>query len=55
MSKVVNVDTVGPEQRKAIAAQLDGIAGQEVMQARINHLKSKSDVKIDAKKLEQPS
>ena len=55
VSKVVDVDTVGPEQRKAIAAQLDGIAGQEILQARINHLKSKADVRIDAKKLEQPS
>jgi peptidyl-prolyl cis-trans isomerase D len=55
VSKVVDVDTVDPAQRKAIAKQLDPIAGQETLAARLGNLKQNADVKIDAKKLEKAS
>lgn len=55
VSKVVDVDSVDPAQRKEIARQLDPIAGQETLAARLGSLKQNADVKIDAKKLEKAS
>src|SRR3954451_20275451 len=55
VSKVVDVDTVDPEQRKQIAKQLEPIAGQETLAARIGSLKQNAGVKIDEKKLEKAS
>jgi peptidyl-prolyl cis-trans isomerase D len=53
VSKVVDVDAVDPEQRKQIAKQLEPIAGQENLAARMENLKQSVDVKVDAKKLEK--
>ena len=53
VSKVVDVENVDPEQRKTIAKQLEPIAGQETLAARMSHLKQNADVKVDAKKLEK--
>jgi peptidyl-prolyl cis-trans isomerase D len=53
VSKVVDVENVDPEQRKTIAKQLEPIAGQETLAARMEHLKQNADVKVDAKKLEK--
>jgi peptidyl-prolyl cis-trans isomerase D len=55
VSKVIDVDSVDPEQRKQIAKQLEPIAGQENLAARMGSLKQNADVKIDAKKLEKAS
>jgi peptidyl-prolyl cis-trans isomerase D len=55
VSRVVDVESVDPEQRKQIAKQLEPIAGQENLAARLGNLKQNADVKIDAKKLEKAS
>ena len=55
VSKVIDVETVDPEQREALAKQLEPIAGQETLAARIGSLKQNADVKIDEKKLEKAS
>jgi peptidyl-prolyl cis-trans isomerase D len=53
ISKVIDVDSIDPEQRKQIAKQLEPIAGQENLAARVENLKQNADVKVDAKKLEK--
>jgi peptidyl-prolyl cis-trans isomerase D len=55
IDKVIESDTVNPEQRKAIAKQLDPILGQETLLARLASLKQRSDVKVEEKKLEKGS
>jgi len=44
-----------PQQRKALAKQLDPLAGQESLAARMSDLKQKADIKVDEKKIEKPS
>ncbi|MEO8631088.1 MAG: peptidylprolyl isomerase, partial [Betaproteobacteria bacterium] len=55
IDKVIESDTVNPDQRKAIAKQLDPILGQETLLARLASLKQRSDVKVEEKKLERGS
>jgi peptidyl-prolyl cis-trans isomerase D len=53
ISRVKDVETVDPAQKKALARQLAQMAGQEQFQAYLASLRSRTDVKIDRKKLEQ--
>jgi peptidyl-prolyl cis-trans isomerase D len=53
IDRVIDIDSVGPEQRKALAKQLDPAAGEVTLAARISTLKRNADVKIDEKKLEK--
>jgi peptidyl-prolyl cis-trans isomerase D len=53
ISKVIDVDSIDPEQRKGLAQQLNPMAGQEAMSARVISLKQKADVKVDEKKLDK--
>jgi peptidyl-prolyl cis-trans isomerase D len=53
VSKVIDVDSIDPVQRKGLAQQLNPMAGQEAMAARLSSLKQKADVKIDDKKLDK--
>jgi peptidyl-prolyl cis-trans isomerase D len=53
VSKVIDSDSVDAEQRKSLAKQLNPMAGQETLAARMSSLKQKADVKVDPKKLEK--
>jgi len=53
ISKVIDVETVDPAQRKSLVQQLTPVLGQEALAARVSSLKQKADVKIDEKKLEK--
>ncbi len=53
ISKVVDGESIDPQQRKALAKQLDPLAGQESLEARMSDLKQKADVKVDEKKIEK--
>jgi peptidyl-prolyl cis-trans isomerase D len=53
VSKVMDPETVDAEQLKAFAKQLDPVAGQETLAARVSSLKQRSEVKVDEKKLEK--
>jgi peptidyl-prolyl cis-trans isomerase D len=55
ISKVIDNDSIDPQQRKALAKQLGPVAGQETMAARMSDLKQKADVKVDEKKIEKAS
>jgi peptidyl-prolyl cis-trans isomerase D len=55
ISKVVDGESIDPQQRKALAKQLDPLVGQEGLAARMSDLKQKADVKVDEKKIEKPS
>src|SRR5262249_215725 len=55
IGKVIDVQAIDPEQRKALARQLGPVAGQEALSAQVNDLKQKADIKVDEKKLEKPS
>jgi hypothetical protein len=55
ISKVIDGDSVDPQLRKVLAKQLDPLAGQESLAARMSDLKQKADIKIDEKKIEKPS
>jgi len=55
IGKVIDVQGVDPEQRKALARQLDPVAGQEALAAQVTELRQKADIKVDEKKLEKPS
>jgi peptidyl-prolyl cis-trans isomerase D len=51
VSKVVDVPSVDPEQRKQLAKQLEPLAGQESYAVRIQSLRQNADVKVDDKKI----
>ncbi|HWA12017.1 MAG TPA: SurA N-terminal domain-containing protein [Burkholderiales bacterium] len=53
ISRVKDLASVDPAQKKALARQLAQMAGQEQFQAYLASLRSRTDVKIDRKKLEQ--
>jgi peptidyl-prolyl cis-trans isomerase D len=53
ISKVIDVETVDPAQRKSLVQQLGPVLGQEAFAARVSSLKQKADVKVDEKKLEK--
>ena len=53
VSKVIDVDSIDPTQRKGLAQQLNPIAGEQAMAARMTSLKQKADVKVDEKKLDK--
>ncbi len=55
ISKVIDGESIDPQQRKALAKQLEPLAGQEGLAARMSDLKQKADVKVDEKKIEKPS
>ena len=55
ISKVIDGESIDPQQRKALAKQLDPLAGQEGFAARMSDLKQKADIKVDEKKIEKPS
>ncbi|HXX11649.1 MAG TPA: SurA N-terminal domain-containing protein [Burkholderiales bacterium] len=55
IGKVIDVEAIDPEQRKALARQLDPVAGQEALAAQVTELRQKADIKVDEKKLEKPS
>jgi len=55
ISKVIDNENIDPQQRKALAKELDPMAGQEAMAARMSDLKQKADVKVDEKKIEKAS
>jgi peptidyl-prolyl cis-trans isomerase D len=51
VSKVVDVPSVDPEQRKQLAKQLEPLAGQESYAVRVQSLRQNADVKVDEKKI----
>ncbi|HTS51707.1 MAG TPA: SurA N-terminal domain-containing protein [Burkholderiales bacterium] len=53
VSKVIDTEAIDPEQRTALAKQLNPIAGQEALAARVSDLKQRADVKVDEKKIEK--
>jgi peptidyl-prolyl cis-trans isomerase D len=55
ISKVIDGESIDPQLRKALAKQLDPLAGQESLAARMSDLKQKADIKVDEKKIEKPS
>jgi len=55
IDKVIDNDSIDPQQRKVLAKQLSPLAGQEAFAARLSDLKQKADVKVDEKKIEKPS
>jgi peptidyl-prolyl cis-trans isomerase D len=55
ITKVKDVTGTNPEQRKALAKQLNQMIGQEQYIAYLASLREQADVKIDNKKLEQGS
>lgn len=55
ITKVKDVAEANPEQRKALAKQLNQMIGQEQYIAYLASLREHADVKIDQKKLEQGS
>ena len=55
ISRVVDVETVDAEARKALAQQLEQVAGLESDAARLSSLKQRSDVKVNPKAIEKSS
>jgi len=55
ISRVIDNESIDPQQRKALAKQLGPLAGQETLAARMSDLKQKADVKVDEKKIEKAS
>jgi len=55
ISKVIDSESIDPQQRKTLAKQLDPLAGQEGLAARMSDLRQKADIKVDEKKIEKPS
>ena len=53
ISNVVDQQQIDPEQRKAMAKQLDPLIGQETLEARLASLRQNADVKINDKLLER--
>jgi peptidyl-prolyl cis-trans isomerase D len=55
VNKVIDGGSIDQQQRQALAKELDPLAGQEGLAARMSDLKQKADVKVDEKKIEKPS
>jgi peptidyl-prolyl cis-trans isomerase D len=55
ISRVVNVETVDAEARKALGRQLEQAVGVESDAARLSSLKQRADVKVNPKAIETPS
>jgi len=53
VGKVIDPESIAPEKRKAVAAQLEQLIGQEMLRAYLANLKRKAEVKVKLELVER--